>query len=770
MGNTPGGLIHRLKYRITGKRSSKSSCSSELPSPMDTINLETFLLVWLDPNVDSSKENLHTQKRLREILTCLITFDNVNACEKWLKKCYSDEKIILIVSGSYGQEIVPRIHYLSNIVSIHIYCLDVHRNQLWTKDYPKIRSVQSSTDELLHDLSLNQTNLESVEDSKALNILKRQQQIYSFDPKTASFLSYQLFLEILISPLYLQYPATYNELIQILRQYNSDNEYGSELIKEFERTYKSTNAIQWLIRDTPLVRFLNKALREQDIQMMFALRFLLIDVHKQIIEHQVSSLNVYKIQPMCRIDMENLKANPGQLLVMNGFLFASTNKSEVISMSTTNDQFENVLLDIQADYQSDAAPFTFLPNMESNHNKSMNREVLFMCGSIFEVGPLLNEELFWTLHLKLVGESKSLALSHMKQTLRETQDLCLVGDLFYQCEQIQQAAMYSKRLLSDLPKRHQLIPKINEQLTKYSQNNPISNQNVLYILVNLSDHLNEFTSSVLRILRLMTSKLILTIDDESPIDFSQWSKSNISIFTTTHYASSLECIPRNCQLFIFDKDNSKTDQQRYATIDDLICQLAEEIIQKFRSDAVKSTNIGDTTKAAEQNANAEQIYSELRKLQPTPDQTKTSDTFIAPSLIWLINDTTNDEITDLIEKQFPDYFQTHLTFYQEDDFHYYLLTNDIHADKFLILYGNYSKSMIESSRQFSNVKYVYQYEELNKTDKDKLQYRLTYDLIDYYGKLGEQYRANKQQKKAKLMFSKAKNLCHFLSKQYFSDE
>ncbi len=60
--------------------------------------------------------------------------------------------------------------------------------------------MKSSTDELLQELSQNQSNLESIEDSKALQIYQHEQQISSLDNKTASFISYKLLLEILISP------------------------------------------------------------------------------------------------------------------------------------------------------------------------------------------------------------------------------------------------------------------------------------------------------------------------------------------------------------------------------------------------------------------------------------------------------------------------------------------------------------------------------------------------------------------------------------------
>jgi hypothetical protein len=470
MGNRSGSIIYKLKHRKHPKHSSsKSIFSAEPISPIDAAYLETFLLVWLDPHVETSKENVRTQKRLREILTCLITFDKVDVCEKWLKKCCVDEKIILIVSGAYGEEIVPKIHDLSTIVSIYVYCLDVNRNKIWAKNYSKIRSVQSLTDNLLQELSHNQINLENVEDSKALKIYKQDEQIYSLDIKTASLIWYQLLLEIFISPIYIQSKGTFHELIQILQQYSSGDEYGSNLIDQFKQTYEPSRAILWLIRDTPLVRFVNKALREQDIDILFTLRFLLVDIHAQLIENQtLSSLNVFKLQLMSKSQMEDLKANPGQLIIVHGFLFASTNMSQLMSTLTNSDQFETVLFDIEADFCPGVAPFAFLRNIDSNIKGQIDREILFMCGSIFEVGPLIYENSIWKLKLRLTSENNIPILLKMKQNLKDNQNLYIIRDLLNQCNQKEKATIYSDRLHNELSKLHSTVSQTDKQFSKKS--------------------------------------------------------------------------------------------------------------------------------------------------------------------------------------------------------------------------------------------------------------------------------------------------------------
>jgi plasmid stabilization system protein ParE len=105
-------------------------------SPDD--NLETFGLLWLDANVDTSEENRQAQKQLRHIINHLKIFDNQNLCQQYILSVSSQNRLILIVSGRLGQEIVPHIHHLRQISSIYVYCRDKETNEKWAKHFPKV--------------------------------------------------------------------------------------------------------------------------------------------------------------------------------------------------------------------------------------------------------------------------------------------------------------------------------------------------------------------------------------------------------------------------------------------------------------------------------------------------------------------------------------------------------------------------------------------------------------------------------------------------------
>ena len=101
-------------------------------------NLESLSLIWLDAVVDNSKENLEVQKQLRSIINYLKTFQDVTECENHIRSVPDGDRMLFIVSGSLGREIVPRIHKLRQILSIYIFCFDRTEHAKWSRNYTKV--------------------------------------------------------------------------------------------------------------------------------------------------------------------------------------------------------------------------------------------------------------------------------------------------------------------------------------------------------------------------------------------------------------------------------------------------------------------------------------------------------------------------------------------------------------------------------------------------------------------------------------------------------
>jgi len=96
-------------------------------------NFETYSLIWLD-----SQENLQAQKQLRSSINHLITFEDDQLCLKYIQSLTKHDRVVFIISGTFGQTFVPKIVPLLQITSIYVYCFNKQTHQQWVKQYPKV--------------------------------------------------------------------------------------------------------------------------------------------------------------------------------------------------------------------------------------------------------------------------------------------------------------------------------------------------------------------------------------------------------------------------------------------------------------------------------------------------------------------------------------------------------------------------------------------------------------------------------------------------------
>ena len=83
-------------------------------------NLETFSIFWLDEQVNITEDNRHTQLKLREIINHLKTFDNLYRCHRQILSLSAQDRLVFIVSGRCGRQLVPQIHCLRQLSSIYV--------------------------------------------------------------------------------------------------------------------------------------------------------------------------------------------------------------------------------------------------------------------------------------------------------------------------------------------------------------------------------------------------------------------------------------------------------------------------------------------------------------------------------------------------------------------------------------------------------------------------------------------------------------------------
>jgi hypothetical protein len=106
-------------------------------------NLEMFCLIWLDENINI-KETRDIESNLRTIINHLKKFQNIQQCQHYIEQRSKKDRVVLIVSGELGREIVPSIHNLRQVTSIYVYCMDKKGNEQWASKFSKVRCATKS--------------------------------------------------------------------------------------------------------------------------------------------------------------------------------------------------------------------------------------------------------------------------------------------------------------------------------------------------------------------------------------------------------------------------------------------------------------------------------------------------------------------------------------------------------------------------------------------------------------------------------------------------
>ena len=104
----------------------------------DDQNLEIFCLIWLDANPDAT-EGRNTEQKLRSIINHLKKFRDVKQCQNYIETKSQKDRLVMIVSGQLGREIVPSVHKFRQIISIYVYCMNKKRNEEWACKFTKVK-------------------------------------------------------------------------------------------------------------------------------------------------------------------------------------------------------------------------------------------------------------------------------------------------------------------------------------------------------------------------------------------------------------------------------------------------------------------------------------------------------------------------------------------------------------------------------------------------------------------------------------------------------
>ena len=160
----------------------------------DVQQMQNVLLIWLDSRIIESNDDCqNTITQLRCAVNDVNIYTNGELCVQFIETI-RENKVCKVISGALGQRIVPRVHDMSQVDSIFIFCGDKKRHEGWAKDWPKIKDVFTEITPICE--ALKQAAQQCEHNATPMSFVATDKKSDQLDP---SFMYTQILKEILLT-------------------------------------------------------------------------------------------------------------------------------------------------------------------------------------------------------------------------------------------------------------------------------------------------------------------------------------------------------------------------------------------------------------------------------------------------------------------------------------------------------------------------------------------------------------------------------------------
>ena len=299
--------------------------------------VQNVLLIWLDNNIDDNNEDCrNTVTQLRRVVNDINTFTDGEECIQFIEDI-NDNKVCMIISGSLGQHIVPRVHNMSQVDSIFIFCGNKKRHEQWTKEWSKIKGVFTEITPICE--ALKQASQQCEQNAISISFVPTSDDASNknLDRLDPMFMYTQIMKEILLTIKFEQ--QHFKEFIDYCRDIFDDNEDELKNVDKLEQNYRNETPIWWYTFECFLYPMLNRALRMSDVDIIIKMGFFIGDLHRRSKNYTRNNLVVIRpgkssrfivVKVYRRHDFEQMKETKGGLMSFNNFL--STSKDRNVSL------------------------------------------------------------------------------------------------------------------------------------------------------------------------------------------------------------------------------------------------------------------------------------------------------------------------------------------------------------------------------------------------------------------------------------------------------
>lgn len=263
------------------------------------------------------------------------------------------------------------------------------------------------------------------------------------------FVYFQIFLKNL-----LQIPLNdldQTEFLQLIQTEYKTNRKESSNVKEFQRSYSSTDALSWFLSKSFFPKILRGIFSRRDYSLMFLSRSYLLDLSNQLKTYQSKEcIRVYRSEMISKDQLRSFQDNLNQFVSINSFLLARTDNDKV---RTVFNRFSNSSESKQVIFQINADPKMISNNFFAVINNDGETLVIFMIGSIFRIENMsCDDDRLWIIEISLINDqdhnlqqSFRLVQNQIEQTKFPLQNL---GKICLKLNQFQLAGKCFHRLLN----------------------------------------------------------------------------------------------------------------------------------------------------------------------------------------------------------------------------------------------------------------------------------------------------------------------------------
>ncbi|UJR11571.1 hypothetical protein I4U23_015751 [Adineta vaga] len=426
-------------------------------------NLEDITLIWLDSNMSDSLDYHHTQTSLENLTNCVLFYTDSELCIAYIRGV-TKERIFLIVSGASSQSILPQIQSLTTITVIFIFCAHRESYVPLLSKYPKITDIFTDQQSLVEAIRKSMYFIRK--QGMAFNLLNHQKQKSTRDisKDLGSFTWFQSLIDILRKlP---QTDRSKQDMLGKCREYYALNQSEMRKIDQFELTYTADKAIEWYTRDSFVYRLVNKALRTEDVEILYLFRFFIIDlcsqledIWKQSNKKNEEVLTLYRGQRMSIEEYNKLIHNIGNLISTNGF-FSTTKDINVALkfLETHSEEFKTILFEIKVPHNLQTIVFADIDLCSQIEGE---KEVLFSLGSVFQIDNVIYDPTMSSCKIQMTAtdEGSIIIQDHLNAKRRQIDDYSpqiLFGRLlFFEFGRLDKGDKYFRKLLKTLPPNHE---------------------------------------------------------------------------------------------------------------------------------------------------------------------------------------------------------------------------------------------------------------------------------------------------------------------------